>query len=188
MKKCSVVSIDLKKSFDTIDHNILLKKLDHYGIRGITLDLFKSYISNRFQCIEFDGVLSDLKKLNCGVPQGSVLGPILFILYINDLPNISKLFKPVLYTDDTNIIFSSDTISDLSDLMNSELKKLSSWIVINKLTLNIDKCIYILFNVRNIHSSNTLPIFQNEIPIKHVLNYKFLGVYIDEKLDWKQQY
>ena len=104
------------------------------------------------------------------------------------MPNISKLFKPVLYADDTNIIFSSDTISDLSDLMNSELKKLSSWLAINKLTLNIDKCIYILFNVRNIHSRNTLPIFLNEIPIKHVLNYKFLGVYIDEKLDWKQQY
>ena len=72
--------------------------------------------------------------------------------------------------------------------MNSELKKLSSWLAINKLTLNIDKCIYILFNVRNIHSSNTLPIFLNEIPIKHVLNYKFLGVCIDDKLDWKQQY
>ena len=93
---------------------------------------------------------------------------------------ISKLFKPVLYANDTNIIFSSDTIS--------ELKKLSSWLAINKLTLNIDKCIYILFNVRNIHSSNTLPIFLNEIPIKHVINYKFLGVYIDDKLDWKQQY
>ena len=72
LKKCSVVSIDLKKAFDTIDHNILLKKLDNYGIRGITLDLFKSYISNRYQCIDFDGVLSDLKKVNCGVPQGSV--------------------------------------------------------------------------------------------------------------------
>ena len=96
------------------------------------------------------------------------------------MPNISKLFKPVLYDNDTNIICSSDTISDLSELMNSELKKLA----IN----NIDKCIYILFNVRNIHSSNTLLIFLNEIPIKHVLNYKFLGVYIDEKLDWKQQY
>ena len=140
-----MVSIDLKKAFDTIDHNILLNKLDYYGIRGITLDLFKSYISDRFQCIEFDGVLSDLKKVNCGVPRGSVLGPILFILYINDLPNISKLFKPVIYADDTNIIFSSDTISDLSDLMYSELKKLSSWLAKNKLTLNIDKCIYILF-------------------------------------------
>ena len=114
-----------------------------------TLDLFKSYISDIFQCIEFDGVLSDFKKVNCGVPQDSVLGPILFILYINDLPNISTLFKPVLYADDTNIICSSDTISDLSDLMNSELKKLSYWLAINKLTLNIDKCIYILFNVRN---------------------------------------
>ena len=101
------------------------------------------------------------------------------------MPNI---FKPVLYAEDTNIILSSDTISDLSELMNSEFKKLSSWLAINKLTLNIDKCIYILFNIRNIHSSNTLPIFLNEIPIKHVLNYKLLGVYIDEKLDWKQQY
>ena len=87
LKKCSVVSIDLKKVFNTIDHNIL-KKLDHYGIRGITLDLFKSYISNRNQCIEFDVVLSDYKKVNCGVPQGSVLGSILFILYINNLTNI----------------------------------------------------------------------------------------------------
>ena len=82
------------------------------------------------------------------------------------MTNISKLFKSVLYADDTNVIFSSDTISDLSDLMNSELKK----------TLNIEKCIYILFNVRNIHSSNTSPICLNKIPIKHVLNYKFLGV------------
>ena len=79
--------------------------MDHYGIRGITLDLFKSYISDRYQFIEFGGVLSDLKKVNCGVPQGSVLGPILFIFYINDLPNISTLFKPVLYVDDTTIIF-----------------------------------------------------------------------------------
>ena len=148
--------------------------MDYYGIRGITLDLFKSYISDRFQCIEFDGVLSDLKKVKCGVPHGSVLGPLLFILYINDLPNISKLlqYSTVLYADDTNIICSSDTISDLSDLMNDELKKLSSWSAKNKLTLNIDK-----------YMSNTLPIFLNEIPIKHVLNYKFLGVYIDEKLD-----
>ena len=102
------------------------------------------------------------------------------------MQNISTLFKPVFNSDYTNIICSSDSISDLSELLNSELKILLYWLAINKLTLNIDKCIYILLNVRYIHSSNTSPIILNEIPIIHVLTYKFLGVYIDGKLDWKQ--
>ena len=99
---CGVFN-DLKKAFDTVNHDILLNKLDHYGIRGEALLWFKSYLTNRKQFVSFNGVNSSVRTITCGVPQGSVLGPILFLLYINDLPNISKKLSFFLFADDTNI-------------------------------------------------------------------------------------
>ena len=97
------IFIDLKKAFDTVNHSILIKKLEHYGVRGTSLEWFKSYLSNRQQFVSFNGHLSDKKLISCGVPQGSVLGPLLFLIYINDLPNISKVLNFDLFADDTNI-------------------------------------------------------------------------------------
>ena len=93
LNKCTILSIDLHKAFDTLDHNILLKKLYIYGIRGTSFDLFKSYLSNRMQYVIHNGIMSSLNKIQCGVPQGSVLGSVLFLVYINDLPNISPVLN-----------------------------------------------------------------------------------------------
>ena len=135
------IFIDLKKAFDTIDHTILLDKLYHYGIRSISNDWAKSYLKNRKQFVQYDDAISDWKEIVCGVPQGSILGPKLFILYINDICNISELMKFVLFADDTNIlcIKKHDNYLSLCDLVNMELIKLSKWFSVNKLSLNIRK-------------------------------------------------
>ena len=99
--------IDLSKAFDTINHSLLLKKLSSYGIRGTALELFKNYLSNRLQCVEIDGVRSNLLKITCGVPQGSILGPLLFLLYINDIHTCTKLLKFYLFADDTTVVLTS---------------------------------------------------------------------------------
>ena len=104
------IYIDLRKAFDTVNHNILIKKLEHYRVRGILLEWFKSYLNERKQFVFMNGESSDLKYISCGVPQGSVLGPLLFLLYINDLPNISAKLKFFLFADDTNIYFESNDL------------------------------------------------------------------------------
>ncbi len=145
-KKLTVgVFIDLKKAFDTIDHNLLLQKLDFYGIRGATNDWVKSYLTNRKQFVQVDGHSSDLLDIICGVPQGSVLGPKLFILYINDLCNVSSLVKYVLFADDTNIFKSGDNLQSLCIEISNELNKISVWFNVNKLSLNVSKTHFMVF-------------------------------------------
>ena len=114
------VFIDLKKAFDTVNHKILLQKLEHYGIRDCSLSWFESYLTNRKQYVSVNGKDSDIKSITCGVPQGSVLGPLLFLLYINDLPNISNKLKFFLFADDTNIYLESADIKHLERTMNKE--------------------------------------------------------------------
>ena len=129
----------MKKAFDTVNHNILLQKLEHYGIRDNVLLWFKSYLTDRMQYVSVNGSDSETKSFTCGVPQGSVLGPILFLLYINDLPNISKHLKFFLFADDTNIYLEDSNLNALEKVMNKELKKLYEWLYINRLSLNITK-------------------------------------------------
>ena len=179
------VFIDLKKAFDTIDHELLIKKLQHYGFRGIVLEWLKSYLKNRKQYIDYENTNSVLSEIICGVPQGSILGPKLFILYVNDICNVSDILQFVIFADDTNIYYSHPDLSTLYKSVTSELSKLYTWFLINKLSLNLDKTNYILFTNKKIVISN-LEVKINDIHIKEVTCSKFLGVLIDKKLTWKE--
>jgi retron-type reverse transcriptase len=117
------VFIDLQKAFDTINHDILLFKLRHYGIRGLAYDWIKSYLIDRKQFVSLDDIYSETKSISCGVPQGSILGPLLFLIYINDIENTSKKLKFVLFADDTNIFYSDNNINNLKSNLELELEK-----------------------------------------------------------------
>ena len=122
-KLTCAVYLDLSKAFDTVDKNILIKKLEHYGIRGVALKLLESYINNRRQCTNISRVLSDLIYIELGVPQGSNLGPLLILIYINDLSGASSLVTK-LFADDTCLLFSANSISGLQHIANTELSKI----------------------------------------------------------------
>ena len=179
------IFIDLQKAFDTVNHEILLKKLEHYGIRGDTLKWFCSYLSDRGQFVSINGHNSTKMEISCGVPQGSVLGPLLFLIYINDLPNVSNKIKTYLFADDSNIYLESETISELVQIVNKELKLVKKWIDANFLSLNISKTNYIIFH------SPAMPILTDiviKIGREHINRssyVKFLGLLLDEHLNWK---
>ena len=115
--------LDLSKAFDTLDHTILLKKLYYYGIRGITLKWFENYLLNRSQFVQIHEVKSDTQKLKCGVPQGSILGPLLFIIYVNDMCNISDKLKFILFADGTSVFMSNSDLHTLQDVFKQEILK-----------------------------------------------------------------
>ena len=134
-----VVVIDLKKAFDTVDHQILLSKLELYGIKGQAINLLKSYLTNRKQRCQIRNSFSSERLIKCGVPQGSILGPLLFLLYINDLPHCLSKTKPRLFADDTNLTASANSMTDLEAAVNSDLENLRKWLIANKLSLNVAK-------------------------------------------------
>ena len=179
------IFIDLRKAFDTVNHNILLIKLEHYGIRGTALKWFESYLSDRKQYVYHNGESSKLKDVTCGVPQGSVLGPLLFLLYINDLPNISKVLDFFLFADDTNIYCEANTLEELQIIINKELKELRTWLIVNRLSLNIDKTNFVIFHPYNkpVKQKITLKLHKNAISEKE--SVKYLGIMIDSTLTWQ---
>ena len=131
------VFLDLKKAFDTLNHEILIQKLNYYGIRGKYNDWFSSYLRNRLQCTVLQNVTSNYVNITTGVPQGSTLGPLLFLIYINDIIKCSELLNFTIFADDTNITYADSNQDSLITTLNSELNKVSTWLLSNRLSLNI---------------------------------------------------
>ena len=184
------VFLDLKKAFDTVDHSILFEKLRHYGFRNVSNLWFKNYLSNRTQFVSINENNSSIRTINCGVPQGSVLGPLLFLLYINDLPTATS-FCTSLFADDTALSISSCNLDELFRIANIELCKAAEWFNTNKLTLNVSKTKYILFRKKNMKifpEVHKLSIGNEDIERigfgcrdEH---FKFVGMKMDEYLTW----
>ena len=180
------IFLDLSKAFDTLNHDILLNKLNAYGIRGLANSWIKNYLSGRKQFVVYNNTTSIHTDITCGVPQGSILGPLLFLLYINDLPLSSTNAHFIIFADDTNILFSHKDPLQLEKLINFELTKISNWFKLNKLSLNIKKTNFMIF--KNKHNNNPTPDFKLQIDnnyIEKVDTTKFLGVLIDSNLTWK---
>ena len=177
------IFIDLSKAFDTLDHDILLRKLKYYGLTGISLKLFKSYLTNRKQFVNYNSVNSDLLTISTGVPQGSILGPLLFLIYMNDIHNATNLFHFILFADDTTLITKNGV--NKSNIINAELAKLSLWFKVNKLSLNLSKSKFIVF--RQPQKKITEPIIKiDDNIIDCVDNFNFLGLIINKHLNWKK--
>ena len=176
------IFLDLAKAFDTVSHDILLRKLEAYGIRGDTLKLFESYLNDRYQFVKLDGAKSSISLIEFGVPQGSILGPLLFLIYINDLPGATNLFIK-LYADDTFLCAQNTDPSLLEQEVNLELGKVYNWMRSNRLTLNISKSKCMIITKRK----NIMPLhFRiNDIELKQCTSYKYLGVMFDKDLNWK---
>jgi len=139
------VFLDLSKIFNTIHHNLLCKTLYHYGIRGVALEWFRSYLTERKQYVYYKCIYSKLFPITCGVPEGSVLGPLLFIVYSNDLPGSLRCTACILFADDTKMYVSGKNITELYKLVNQDNASLAEWFKANKLSLNISKTHHILF-------------------------------------------
>ena len=184
------VFLDLSKAFDTIDHSILLQKLEHYGIRGLALDWFRSYISDRKQFVSYNNKDSDIMNMNCGVPQGSVLGPLLFIIYTNDVPHCLAHNKAIIFADDTTLFSSGNCVQELFNNMKTDLLELIDWFRANKLSLNLSKTNYVLFrkSTDNTKIENDLSLKIGDETITRASTVKFLGLHIDEHLTWSHHF
>jgi hypothetical protein len=185
------VFIDLKKAFDTVDHNILLNKLNHYGFRGIVNDWFSSYLKNRTQTTQVGQNISNKVEVSCGVPQGSVLGPLLFLLYVNDMHKCSDKLQFYLFADDTNILYADKNMKALESTVNIELRNLYDWLTASKLTLNIKKSNFVIFHSyqKRLAYQPKIRIFDNErnkyVNLECKEYIKYLGILIDKNLSWK---
>ena len=142
------VFLDPSKAFDTLVHQILFTKLEHYGIRGVVLQWIKSYFSCRRQFVQINQTCSSTQTIKCGVSQESILGPLFFILYVNDLPKVSKLTEPLLFADDTSIFFSHSNPNYLENVLNNELVNIDFWLRCHKLSINVQKTNYVIFRPR----------------------------------------
>ena len=179
------IFIDFRKAFDTIQPTILLDKMSHYGIRGCINDWFRSYLINRTQYTNFESKSSTTTKINLGVPQGSLLGPVLFIIYINDIFNISNRFNTILFADDSTLYMIGDHPTELINEANNELQKFTDWCLANKLTINTNKTYFMIFSklLTKYYPLPNLTMLNDSI--SQVYQTKFLGVFFDSNLSFK---
>jgi hypothetical protein len=203
-RKTLAVFLDLAKAFDTVDHTILLGKLECYGIRGVMNEMFKQYLSNRTQYVKIRNEMSDPRTIEFGVPQGTILGPVLFLVYINDIFDSEVCGTLISFADDTAILFHSDTVESLIEKTETGIKIVHNWLNSNLLTLNLDKTVFIPFSCYEnqnykqieikIHSQTCKPTpnlnQRNQkclcYTIKNVEDTKYLGVQIDSHINWKK--
>ena len=177
------VFIDLSIAFDTVDHQILIRKLQYYGTDDTAIEWFKSYLSNRKQYISSQDVSENCLNIIFRVPQGSILGSLLFLIYVNDLFKASNLVMELMFVDDTNLFLSHKNIDTLFDSMNIELANISTWFKSNKLTLNVGKTKWLLFNPlskRQLLLQNLPNLLIENIHFKKEHVTKFFGVFVDE--------
>jgi hypothetical protein len=185
------IFMDLSKAFDTLNHNILLKKLSFYGVSNSALSWFGSYLNQRNQYVKFHDTKSSVTEVSLGVPQGSILGPLLFLIYVNDINNASSMFKYVLYADDTTLIstFCSFCDTESAELqINNELNKIYQWLCANKLSLNIGKTKYMIFHSPHRKEPNIdFHAFSiNGTLLERTNEFNFLGSIITSNLSWKK--
>ena len=177
------IYLDLQKCFDSVDREILLKKLSHYGIRGQPLNLLRSYLTDRYQYTLINNIASGIELVEYGVPQGSCLSPLLFLIFINDMPLSSMKLIIKLFADDSLLFVHGKNFAEIQETLNIELPKIEAWFLSNKLTINASKTEYMI-NGR-IQSENPLNICLNNTALNKSNSVKYLGVMIDDQLNWK---
>ena len=176
------IFLDFSKAFDTVNHKILLAKLAHYGIRDHAHAWLSDYLNNRTQFVSYNNFKSTKRVIKCGVPQGSILGPLLFLIYVDDLARTCKYAKPFLFADDTNLLHCGKNIINMKTEINTDLSTIAEWLKANRLSLNIKKTHFMLFT-----NKNTTPVLNIQIDnnkINESKQTKFLGVIIDKKINW----
>jgi len=182
--------LDLKKAFDTVNHDILIEKLRQYQLDDKCIKWFQNYLTNRTHCTSVNGVTSNETDCLCGIPQGSILGPLLFIIYINDLPNcVSKSTTVSMYADDTAMYTICKDVNELNRVLNKDLTNVNDWLARNKLSLNVSKTeLIILGSKQKLARINYDEIYVhiNGSKLKRVSSCKHLGSIIDENLSWKE--